>query len=73
MLTRFLGLAIFLVIVSGLVIHAGVELPWFIEWFGNLPGDIILKKGGLTIYLPATSSLIVSAVLSGILSLFSNK
>ncbi|MBX7067215.1 MAG: DUF2905 domain-containing protein [Parachlamydiales bacterium] len=70
-MTRFLGLALFLIIAAGLAIHSGVELPWFIEWFGSLPGDIIIKKAGLAIYLPITSSLIISAAVSVILSVFS--
>lgn len=70
---RVLGLALFLVIAAGMAIHAGVKLPWFIEWFGTLPGDIIIKKDGLTLYLPVTSSLIVSAAISIFLSVFERK
>lgn len=71
--TSFIGLAIFLTIAAGLAIHAGVELPWFLEWFGGLPGDMIIKKDGLTFYLPATSSALASAALSIVLSVFSRK
>lgn len=72
-MSHFLGLAIFLVIAAGLVIHAGVELPPFAQWIGKLPGDLIIKKEGLTIYMPITSSLIISAVLSALMSIFSKK
>ena len=72
-MSQFLGTAIFLTIVAGLVIHSGVDIPWFAEWIGQLPGDIIIRKGGLTIYAPLTSSLIVSAVLSTFFSLFSKR
>jgi hypothetical protein len=71
--SHFLGLTIFLVIAAGLVIHAGAELPSFAQWIGTLPGDMIIKKEGLTIYMPLTSSLLISAVLSGVLSVFSRK
>jgi hypothetical protein len=71
--SQFLGLAIFLVITAGLVLHAGVDLPWFVQWVGKLPGDMIIKKDGLTIYMPLTSSAIISAGLSVFLSLFSRK
>lgn len=72
-MSQFLGLAIFLMIAAGLVLHAGTELPWFLHWVGNLPGDLIIKKNGLTLYVPITSSVLISAVVSFILSLFSSK
>ena len=72
-MSRFLGVAIFLIVASGMVLHAGVELPWFADWVGNLPGDLLIKKGGITIYLPVSSSVILSAGLSMILSAFSSK
>jgi len=67
---RFFGLAIFIAIGAGLAIHAGVELPWFLDWIGRLPGDLLIKKGPLTLYVPITSSLLISAVLSFLSSLF---
>lgn len=70
-MSQFLGFVIFFVIAGSLVLHAGTELPWFADWIGNLPGDLIIKKEGLTIYLPVTSSVIVSVVLSFFFSLFS--
>jgi hypothetical protein len=69
--SRFIGLAIFIAIVAGLAIHAGVELPWFLDWIGKLPGDLLIKKAGMTIYVPLTSSLVISAIVSGFLSIFS--
>ncbi len=70
-MSQFLGIAIFVVIAAGLVIHAGLELPWFLEWVGKLPGDMLIKKEKLTIFVPVTSSLLISAVLSFVFSLFS--
>jgi hypothetical protein len=69
--SQFLGFVIFFVIAGSFALHAGLELPWFLEWIGNLPGDLIVKKENLTIYLPVTSSVIVSVLLSFISSLFS--
>lgn len=72
-MNRFLGFALILVIVASVMIHAGVKLPRLIEWFGKLPGDLVIKKKNLTLYLPLTSSLIVSAVISFVFSLFSRR
>jgi hypothetical protein len=71
--TQFLGIAIFIVIAAGMVIHAGVELPWYAHWIGQLPGDLLIKKGGLTIYVPVTSALLISVAFSFLLSLVSKK
>lgn len=73
MIGRFLTFAIFLVIVSGLILHFDVDVPYFSTWIGHLPGDLILKKGKATIYLPFTTSAIVSGGLCLFSSLFSPK
>lgn len=49
----------------GLLLHALPGLP-----LGRLPGDIRIDRGGLRIYLPITSCLLVSLVLSGLAWLF---
>lgn len=72
-MSRFLALAIFCIAAIGLVLHFGVDLPWYLDWVGKLPGDILVKKGKLTIYVPATTSVLISLVLSFILSLFCRK
>lgn len=67
---RFLILAGFLVIVLGAMIHFKVQVPWLTGWIGKLPGDLVIKKGNVTIYLPLATSLLVSILLSFLLSLF---
>jgi hypothetical protein len=71
--SQFLGIAIFIVIAAGMMIHSGFEFPWFLDWIGKLPGDVLIKKKGLVLYAPLTSSLLISAVLSFLVSLFSSK
>lgn len=39
--------------------------------FGRLPGDIIVDRGGVVVYLPITTSILVSLLLSLLLWLFS--
>ena len=60
----------FLVVVLGAIIHFKIQIPWLTGWIGKLPGDLMIKKGSVTIYLPLATSLIASVVLSVILSLF---
>jgi hypothetical protein len=71
--SQFLGIAIFIVIAAGMAIHAGIDLPWYAHWIGQLPGDLLIKKAGLTIYVPITSSVLISVGLSFLLSLVSKK
>ena len=37
---------------------------------GRLPGDLIIDGGGVVIYLPITTAVIVSVILSAVLWLF---
>jgi DUF2905 family protein len=37
---------------------------------GRLPGDLIIDRGGVVIYLPITTAIIVSVILSAVLWLF---
>jgi Protein of unknown function (DUF2905) len=59
----FLGLAL---VVLGLVWLAGERLG-----LGRLPGDIVIEREGMRIYIPLMTSLIVSVGLSLLLWLFS--
>ena len=47
----------------GLLLHFGPSVPLL----GKLPGDIRIERPGLRVYLPITSCLLVSAVLSAVL------
>ena len=48
-------------IVIGLVLRYA---PWALNWFGNLPGDIHVKRDGFQFFLPITSMVLISVVLS---------
>ena len=47
------------VIVVGLLIYAGA-----LSWFGRLPGDIRYEGATTRVYVPITSMIVVSLVLS---------
>lgn len=55
-----------LLIVLGLVLVAlGLLWPWLDRLgLGRLPGDIVIEREGLNVYIPLTTSLLVSAALS---------
>ena len=59
-----------LLIIVGLVIAAiGVAMKLGVP-IGRLPGDVVIERGGSTIYIPIVTCLLLSLVLSGIAMLF---
>ena len=44
--------------------------PWLLGWFGKLPGDIRIESERGSVFIPLTSMILVSVVLSILLSLF---
>jgi hypothetical protein len=52
------------IIVVGLLIYSGA-----FSWFGRLPGDIRYESGGVRVYIPIVSMLLVSLALTLILYL----
>lgn len=44
------------------------EFKW-LSWFGKLPGDVRIEKENFSLYIPFTSMLILSLVISLILRL----
>jgi membrane protein implicated in regulation of membrane protease activity len=51
-------------LVLGLLIRVGA-----LSWFGNLPGDIRITSGRTRVFVPLTSMLLVSVVLSVVLAI----
>ena len=47
-------------VVGGLALLLGVKLPWL----GRLPGDIAVRRDHVSFYVPLTTCLLVSALLS---------
>jgi len=54
-------------VVIGLLLH---YVPGAFSWFGRLPGDIRIERGDAKFFLPLTSMVILSVVLTLLLSLF---
>ncbi len=64
-------MAKWLITLGLILVAAGLLWPWLAKLgLGNLPGDIRIERRGYTFYLPITSSLLVSAILTLILWIF---
>ena len=63
------------IVLGGALLTLGVVLlyaPWLISWFGNLPGDIRIEKENSKVFIPITSMILLSVLLSA-LSFFFRK
>jgi hypothetical protein len=58
----------FLIILGIILVAAGVLWPWLSRiGIGRLPGDIVIERENFGLYLPITTSILASIVLSLIL------
>ncbi|MGH8910485.1 MAG: DUF2905 domain-containing protein [Egibacteraceae bacterium] len=58
------GIGVVVVLVGALVMTGALS------WFGRLPGDIRFQGGRTRVFMPITSMIILSVVLSLVLALF---
>lgn len=57
-----------LIILGIVLIAAGVLWPWLTKLgLGRLPGDIVIERENLRVYVPVTTAILVSIALSLIL------
>ena len=54
----------------GLLVAAVGLLIWWGVPIGRLPGDIVVRRGSFSFYLPITTSIIVSVALTALMALF---
>ena len=66
-MSRWFIMAGTVLIRTGIIWHFA---PWLLNWFGKLPGDIRIEGEHTRIFIPITSMLIVSIILSIIFNLF---
>ncbi|SCZ86615.1 DUF2905 domain-containing protein [Nitrosomonas mobilis] len=64
---KWLMLAGATIVTLGFVLHFA---PWLLNWFGKLPGDIRIETERSKVFIPITSMIVVSIVLSVIINLF---
>ena len=60
------GIGIGIALIGLILLYA----PGLLSWFGRLPGDIHIERGGSRVFIPITSMIIVSLVLSVLVNLF---
>ncbi|WP_022947728.1 DUF2905 domain-containing protein [Methylohalobius crimeensis] len=68
-----MGIGKFFIIVGGILVVMGLILayaPGLFNWFGRLPGDIRIQDEHKFIFIPITSMIIVSLLLTLIINLF---
>ena len=61
----FIGIGV--VIIGGLLMLAG-RVP-FLDWLGNLPGDIRIEGSGFTCLVPIVSTILISLVATVVLNI----
>ena len=55
----------FLIISGAVIILAGLFWPWLNKIpFGHLPGDIVIDKPDFKLFIPITTMLLISALIS---------
>ncbi len=60
-----------LIVIGLAILLAGLLWPWLSQLpIGRLPGDIIVDKPGFKLYVPITTMLLVSALITLLLWLF---
>lgn len=65
-MSRWLMIAGALILVIGALLHFA---PWSLSWFGRLPGDIRIETAQGKVFIPLTSMLVISVVLTIIINI----
>ena len=66
-MARWFMIAGLLIFAVGAILHFA---PWVLNWFGKLPGDIHKELEHGDIYIPITSMIIISLLITVILNFF---
>ncbi|HLT80979.1 MAG TPA: DUF2905 domain-containing protein [Cyclobacteriaceae bacterium] len=64
-----MGIGKILMIVGGVLLIAGLIFHYSekLSWFGRLPGDILVERENFRLYIPITTSILISILLTLIL------
>ncbi|WKJ89216.1 DUF2905 domain-containing protein [Methylomonas montana] len=58
------------ILLIGLVLNYA---PWLINWFGKLPGDMRIQNKNSFVFIPITSMIVVSVLITLLANLFFRK
>ncbi|WP_415880454.1 DUF2905 domain-containing protein [Methylomonas sp. TEB] len=65
-----------LIIIGSAILVLGLILnyaPWLVNWFGKLPGDIRIQNKNSFVFIPITSMIVVSVLITLLANLFFRK
>ena len=70
---EFSGMARLLIVMGLLIAGLGVLLSVAgrLPWLGRLPGDMLIRRDGVFLYIPLTSGLLLSLIVTVVMRLFS--
>ena len=66
-MARWIMIVGVILVVIGALMHFA---PWTLNWFGKLPGDIRIETERGSIFIPISSMVVVSIVLTILVNLF---
>lgn len=77
MISGLLGKALIvtgvLFVLVGAWLLLGSRMPAWLAWIGRLPGDIAVERENVRFYLPITTSIVLSLVLTLVLWVFGRR
>lgn len=62
--------------IGALILTIGVVMtyaPWLVSWFGKLPGDIRIQSKNSVVFIPVTSMIVVSVLITVLANLVVRK
>ncbi|WNB77073.1 DUF2905 domain-containing protein [Methylomonas koyamae] len=65
-----------LISIGALLLGVGLVLnyaPWLVSWFGKLPGDIRIQSKSSFVFIPITSMIVASVLITVLANLFFRK
>ncbi|MDA8306686.1 MAG: DUF2905 domain-containing protein [Deltaproteobacteria bacterium] len=60
-----------LIVTGAVILAAGLLWPWLMKLhLGRLPGDIVINRPNFKLYIPITTMIIISVLISILLRIF---